>query len=69
MTQSRNLVRIFAGVVLAVQAGVAAAHGSFPFDDPYWKRPTDLATLQPSAASAAAAQQNSKYDSVDNYNP
>jgi len=65
--------RLFAGIVagglIALHAGIAAAHGSFAFDEPYWKRPVDRASVQQSGTLAEAAKQNRKYDQVDNYNP
>jgi hypothetical protein len=57
------LTRILAGALLALGAGVASAHGSFAFDDAYWKAPVERTSVQ-----QVAAPRTSKYDLVDNYN-
>lgn len=56
------LTRIVAGSILALSAGIASAHGSFAFDDAYWKQPAQQTSVQ------QAAPTTSKYDLVDNYN-
>jgi hypothetical protein len=61
--QRTILTTIIAGAVLALNAGVASAHGSFPFDDAYWKQAPERTSVQ------ATAITKSKYDLVDNYNP
>lgn len=54
---------LLVGSILALNAGIAAAHGSFPFEDAYWKQPIERTSMQ-----QAAPAQTSKYDLVDNYN-
>jgi hypothetical protein len=68
MNKLSGMAGILASAVLAIQAGVAGAHGSFAFDDPYWKRPVERTAVQPPTALAEAAKQNQKYDFVDHYN-
>jgi hypothetical protein len=56
------LATLVAGLALALNAGIASAHGSFAFDDAYWKQVPDRTSVQ------QAEQAKSKYDLVDNYN-
>jgi hypothetical protein len=60
---NRTILSILAGSILAVNAGIAAAHGSFTFEDAYWKQPTDRTSMQQSTTT-----ERSKYDHVDGYN-
>lgn len=57
------LTSIVAGSILAMNAGIASAHGSFAFDEAYWKQPSQQTSVQQAAPAA-----KSKYDLVDNYN-
>jgi hypothetical protein len=57
------LSNILAGSILALGASVASAHGSFPFEDAYWKAPLERTSMQ-----QAAPIEKSRYDLVDNYN-
>lgn len=38
---TRKLAFALAGAAIAMQAGTAAAVGSWAFDDPFWKQPID----------------------------
>lgn len=61
----RNLITAAMTASLMLGATAAFADNNWPFDDPYWKQPQTVGTVQPTLSQASLG----KYHQVDGYNP
>lgn len=60
-----NLIAAVAAASVMLAAGTAFADNSWAFDDPYWKQPETVGSVQPTQSSEVLG----KYHHVDGYNP
>lgn len=61
----RNLITAAVAASFMLGATAAFADNSWAFDDPYWKQPETVGSVQPKQSDEVRG----KYHQVDGYNP